>query len=65
MTETSYELSNGCRMGQCVTCSVSGEAFADKPAWVCGHTCHTDGRYADARARLDTRLRAAGLAGAV
>lgn len=63
MAETSYELSNGCRMGETmhVTCGVSGEAYADKPAWLCGCACHTDGRFAEACVRLDTRLEAAGL----
>ncbi len=61
MAVTSYELSNGCRMEQHVTCGVSAEAYADEPEWLCGCPCHTDGRYADARARLDTRLRKIGL----
>ncbi len=63
MAEVSNELSNGCRMGDTfhVTCGVSAEAYAEFPAWRCGCDCHTDGRFAEACARLDARLEAAGL----
>ncbi len=61
MAEVSNELSNGCRMEQHVTCGVNAEAYANVPEWLCGCACHIDGRYAEARAKLDTRLRAAGV----
>ncbi len=63
MDAMSNELSNGCRRGDTwhVVCGVSADAFADKPAWRCGCDCHTDGRFAEACARLDARLEAAGL----
>ena len=57
----STELSNGCANNMHVMCGVSGEAFANRPAWLCGCVCHLDGTYATARARVDARLRTAGI----
>ena len=63
MADIDRAISNGCRMGQHVTCGVSGKAFHTFAAWACSCGCNTDGRYDAARERLTARLIAAGIVG--